>query len=332
MCYNKIWKVSAAGHSRRFFGVIFMQRTKVRAYAKINLTLEIVGVENGYHMLDSLVASVDLCDVIAAKKRKGALSSVTMRGMGSEEIPPERNNALKAAEAYSARFGCGGAEITVHKEIPIGGGLGGSSADIAGVLRCMQNLYNAASEEQLYALACELGSDVSYMLDGGFARMQGRGERVTPVNGVKEPLYLLLICPNEGVSAGECYRAYDLQNVGFSATGNTEKAIACLRCGNVEGMGRYLTNALYAPAATLNGAVKKAMEEGESFSPIATFMTGSGSTICALFETKELCDWAKSRYRGKFRTYVVKTVGRQTEQSGWRSPFALGDEAQGDEE
>jgi 4-diphosphocytidyl-2-C-methyl-D-erythritol kinase len=301
-----------------------MQRTKVRAYAKINLTLEIVGMEAGYHLLDSLVASIDLFDSITAKKRKGTLSRVTMYGMGSESIPPEQNNALKAAEAYSKRFGCDGAEIIIHKNIPIGGGLGGSSADIAGVLRCMQNLYAAATEEDLYALACELGSDVRYMLEGGYARMQGRGERITPIKGVKEPLHLLLICPEDGVSAGACYRAYDEQNVDFSTTQNTEKAIACLCNGNVEGMGRYLTNALYVPAAALNEEVKKAMAEGESFSPIATFMTGSGSTVCALFETKELCDWAKSRYRGKFHTIVVKTVAGQQKQSTWHSPFVLG--------
>ena len=301
-----------------------MKQTKVRAYAKINLTLEIVGAKDGYHLLDSLVASIDLFDTVTAKRRKGALSSVTMHGMNSESIPPEHNNALKAAEAYSSRFGCDGADIIVHKNIPIGGGLGGSSADIAGVLRCMQNLYGAASEDELMALACELGSDVCFMMRGGYARMQGRGERILPLDGVKKPLHLLLIYPEESVSAGACYRAFDEGNFPLSTGVATQRALECLYRGDLEGIGRYATNDLYAPASSLCGAVQQAMEEAQSFSPIAAFMTGSGSTVCALFETREFCEWARSRYRGKFRTMAVKTVGRQDETNIWRSPYALG--------
>ena len=66
-----------------------MKTTKVKAYAKINLTLQIVGNEGEYHLLDSLVASVDLYDLVVLKKRKDKLSSVTMKGQGSESIPPE---------------------------------------------------------------------------------------------------------------------------------------------------------------------------------------------------------------------------------------------------
>ena len=130
-----------------------MYSTKVRAYAKINLTLEILGRAGGYHLLDSLVASVDVFDEIKLKKRKGKLSSVWMQGMGSESIPPEKNNALKAAERYSELFGTDGADIKILKNIPIGAGMGGSSADVAGVLNGMQKLYNAATQEELESLA-----------------------------------------------------------------------------------------------------------------------------------------------------------------------------------
>ena len=119
-----------------------MRSVKIKSYAKVNLTLEITGVENGYHTLNSLVASIDLYDLLVIKKRKGALSSITMKGMGSESIPPEKNNALKAAEAFSQTFGTDGADITVYKNIPIGAGLGGSSADVVGVINGMAKLYN----------------------------------------------------------------------------------------------------------------------------------------------------------------------------------------------
>ncbi|MBQ4268054.1 MAG: 4-(cytidine 5'-diphospho)-2-C-methyl-D-erythritol kinase, partial [Clostridia bacterium] len=95
-----------------------MNSVKIKSYAKINLTLEIVGEKDGYHLLESLVASVDLYDLIALKKRKDGLCSVTMKGLGSESIPPEENNALKAAELFVATFGTKGADITVFRNIP----------------------------------------------------------------------------------------------------------------------------------------------------------------------------------------------------------------------
>lgn len=307
---------------------------RVKSYAKINLTLEIEGVENGYHLLDSLVASVDICDVITLRKCKGNLSAVAMHGQGSESIPPERNNALKAAEAFSAEFGTEGADITVFKNIPVGAGLGGSSADVSGVLRGMAQLYGVGDEEKLKALADSLGSDTGYMLKGGFARMRGRGEIVTPV-ATETKLHLLLICPKSGVSAGACYRKYDeLPQTLQEREKYTESCIGALRQKDKNGVGRYLMNDLYVPALHLNPDVQAAYEQARSFSPLGVTMTGSGSAVLALFETKELCDWARSRYKGRFRTYVTETVvpdytdtaKKKTGLGGWRNPFVLSEE------
>ena len=299
-----------------------MNETTVRAYAKVNLTLEIVGRENGYHQLDSLVASVDVYDSIRLKKRKGRLSSIWMHGQGSESIPPEKTNALTAAEKYSETFGTDGADITVYKDIPIGAGMGGSSADVAGVLVGMQRLYGAATEEQLETLAEQLGSDVKYMLKGGYARMQGRGEILTPIHSVNEPLHLLMLYPSTGVSSGACYREYDRQNAVDNPTGCTERAIAALIEGDAAEIGRCLQNDLYLPAATLCEEVRSALESALSFAPLGAVMTGSGSAVLAIFETAELCRYAKSRYKGKCRTAVLKTVDPQ-KQTFLKSPFAL---------
>ncbi len=158
-----------------------MNTAKIKSYAKINLTLDIVGEANGYHLLDSFVASLDLYDLVVVRKRKDKLISVTMRGMGSEGISPEENNAAKAGEAFVERFGTSGANIAVYKNIPLGAGLGGSSADAAGVLNGMAKLYGISDSEALGALADRLGSDTRYMLKGGFCRMQGRGEKLFPL-------------------------------------------------------------------------------------------------------------------------------------------------------
>ena len=300
-----------------------MATVKIKAYAKINLTLEITGVEGGFHMLDSLVASLDLHDVIVLKKRKDALSFITMKGMGSELISPEQNNALKAAEAFSKKFGVNGADITVYNNIPLGGGLGGSSADGAGVLRGMQKLYKIEDEAGIETLANMLGSDTKYMLNGGFARMQGRGDKVTFL-GIDETLHFLMLCPKSSVNTKACYQKYDeLPKTLEWRESYTDACIQNLCSHDKNGVGRYLTNDLYVPALHINPDVEKAFEEAKSFSPLGTVMTGSGSCVLALFETKELCEWAKSRYKGKFTAKVVKTVTPKKEKKGWKSPWSL---------
>lgn len=312
-----------------FFKTGRMNTVKLKSYAKINLTLEILGVEGGYHLLDSLVASVDLYDLIVLKKRKDKLSRVVMKGMGSESIPPERNVALKAAELFSQTFHTGGAEITVYKNIPIGAGLGGSSADAAGVLNGMAKLYGVTDRKKLKALADSLGSDTGYMLTGGFARMQGRGEKITPLT-LDRKLHFLLLCPNEGVSSKACYQKYDE----FPRTlewreNRTEGCIAALRNNDLNGVGRYLMNDLFVPVLHINPTVEEVKAEALSFSPLGATMTGSGSGVIALFESKELCEWAKSRYKGKARAYVISTLTpdyQKTKKSiTLRNPFVLED-------
>lgn len=277
---------------------------RVKAYAKLNLTLAITGVNNGWHMLDSLVCSVDIFDLIKINKRRDGKINVQMRGMGIEALPPEQNNAYKAAKAYISRFNCGGADITIYKNIPVGAGMGGSSADAAGVIRGMSKLYGFGSERELKEIADSLGSDTGYMLTGGFARLSGRGERVFPLK-VKSRLNFVLLLPDSGVSTPQCYKEYDKA---LRQHNSSESAVNALINGDLAGLGKGLNNALYAPATALNGDIKMAFEELEGFSPLGVNMTGSGSCVYALFENEEFCRWAKSRYRGRFGCLITKSV------------------------
>ena len=301
-----------------------MFATKVRSYAKVNLSLNILGVSGGYHMIDSVAASVDIWDTVCAKPRSDGLINVYMHGLGSESIPPEKNNAVKAGEAFVSAFGTKGADIEIYKDIPIGAGLGGSSADAAGVLNALAKLYKVKDRAAIKALADTLGSDTAYMLAGGFARMQGRGDKVTPLICPKT-LYMLLFAPGEGVSSGECYREYDrCPDAPRSDSRNMAEALAS---GDFPAVARNVYNALGAPAARLSGAVGEALEAAKSFSPSACAVTGSGSGVFALFESEELCRWAKSRYKGKIRTRIIKTVlPKEAKISRLASPFALTEE------
>ena len=158
--------------------------------------------------------------------------------------------------------------------------------------------------------------------------MQGRGERVIPLD-VREKLYMLLICPQDGVSTGKCFSEYDRvngENTLREYGENTQYCVEALTKKDVFSIGRYLTNDLFIPAATLCTQVGEAYGAAQGFSPIGAVMTGAGSCVLALFENREFCEWAKSRYKGKARTIVVETVEPEKKKKGWRTPFSLSEE------
>lgn len=276
---------------------------RVKSYAKLNLTLFVTGTGGGYHNLDSLVTSVDLYDLITLKKRKDKLVSVTMRGCGSESIAFEDNNAVKAAQAFVENYGTDGADIAVYKNIPMGLGLGGSSADAAGVLRGLSKLYAVNDTAGIKLIADNLGSDTKYMLSGGYARMTGRGDVIQPIES-KLKLNFLLLAPREGVSTAQCFKAFD--EVGAFG-GDSNAAVAAVAAGDKRALARNMFNALSAPAKTLSEEIETSFAQLAAFDPLAVNMTGSGSGVYALFENAEFCEYAKSRYRGKARAYVLKT-------------------------
>ena len=279
-----------------------MESVRIKAYAKINLTLHITGVQDGYHTLDSLVASVDLYDAITIKKRRDKQIFVTMHGLGSESIPPESNNAVKAGELFVQKFATNGADITIYKNIPMGAGLGGSSADSAGVLCGLAKLYKINDLANLKLLADMTGSDTRYMLSGGWARLFGRGDIVKKIDS-KFKAHILLLVPNESVSTAQCYSAFDrLGRVG----GNSDSAEQAVINGDIKGLADGVCNALMPASASLSGEIQSCIEELEKFAPLAVNMTGSGSGVYALFENKEMCAYAKSRYLGKAKAYILE--------------------------
>ncbi len=269
-------------------------RTKVKTYAKINLTLNICGASDGFHDIESLVASIDLCDTVILSPRKDDKIILKMRGSG-EDIPTEKNNAYKAAKFFSETFKTGGADIEIIKRIPLAGGLGGSSADAAGVLNAMKKAYEI--DEDVKPLADKLGSDTGYMLSGGFAVISGRGERVKKIE-TDLKLHLVLIYGKSGVNTADCYKEFDLSGASGILSDN-EAAENALKTADLNLLCGEVNNALYLPATRLNGEVKDNLDEMRSLSPLTSGMTGSGSTVFGIFETEELCRWAVEKLKKK---------------------------------
>lgn len=268
-----------------------MKTCRVKAYAKVNLFLDIVGVSDGYHNLDTVVVTVNVFDNVSVTRRKDD-KIVLKTGGGLYYVRDnEDNNAYKAAKAFCDAYAVNGVDISISKNIPVGSGLGGSSADIAGVLKAMKKLYGI--QDDIKPLADSLGSDSGYLLTGGYARLRGRGDKVEPLD-IDKKLYFLVAPSKGGCNTRECFNEYDLSPL-LAVEGGSERLIKDLKNGNIVGADFY--NALLPAACRVNDKISSVYELISSLSPSAVFLSGSGSSVCAVFETPELCYWALDKVR-----------------------------------
>lgn len=299
-----------------------MITVRERAYAKINLCLDITGKDGGYHEIDTLVATVNIFDSLTVTKRKDD-KVVVRTGGGFYRLPANAldNNAYKAAELFRTTFFTKGVDIVINKKIPVSGGLGGSSADIAATLKAMKKLF--AIDCDLKPLADMLGSDSGYMLTGGFARLRGRGEEVERLDLGDLKLHLLIATPKLGVNTAECYAKYD--EVGsFAPSGfGVDETIENLSKKLFIKQDFY--NALYPAAKAVNPEVERVYGLIDGLSPLATFMSGSGSSVIGMFSSKELCEWAKDKLKGENLTLnVAETLSGEelNKTSLFKNPFS----------
>ena len=255
------------------------------APAKINLTLDIVGTrEDGYHLLESIFQSVSIYDVITVGKRLGR--RITLKADGCD-CPMEKNTAYKAAVAFRNYTGIKrGVRLTVTKRIPQQAGMGGGSADAAGVLIALDHLFKTnLTTEQLCEIGLTVGADVPFCVLGGTAYVTGIGEGLQPLPSLPN-CHIVIAQPAEGISTKEAYAAVD--NAEILARPDNAAAIAALEAGDLAGVCRQAIN-VFESATQLEG-VKDIRRRMEQYNPLCSQMTGSGSCVFAIFEDKETAE------------------------------------------
>lgn len=276
-----------------------MDSVKVKVYAKINLSLN-VGFKDGlYHDLDTVMTSVDLYDVVSVVKRMDKNINVSLNGKKVAS-----SNAMKAALLLQNRYNTEGADIFVQSGIPSGGGLGGSSADAAAVIRATDVLYGLSlKESDMIDVGIKIGSDVPYMLFGGYARLRGKGEFFTRFEG---PEGKVLVSGMGSVNTAECFKRFDLQNKqGFLS--DNDAFLRELKRGSFNDCGKYFLNALSAAAETLNphiGKIKEIMRE----SGLDACMTGSGAYVFGAGKEGDLTEAAEKLKEAGYPYNIIKTV------------------------
>lgn len=282
-----------------------------KAFGKINFALNVGEKVGEYHELETLVSTVNLFDKVILYSRKD--KKVTLKAAGSVKeyvynCNPLKDNAYKAAVAFMEKFSTNGVDIVVEKHIPLSSGMGGSSACISAVLRGMKRLYDI--DDDLSELANSLGSDTNFLLKGGCAILRGRGDKVEYLDELPA-MKFVAVFPAGGVDVRECFDTFDRLKGGENVE-NSEKA-------DIEGLAGSLytdkikfeecKNMLEKSACNLNGEVKRALDFVRSLSPKATFMTGSGSAVCAFFDYDGLCFWAQEKLAKEgFLTMCLETV------------------------
>jgi 4-diphosphocytidyl-2-C-methyl-D-erythritol kinase len=183
---------------------------RVAAQAKINLRLRMLARgTTGYHELETIFLRLDLADDVIVRVTSGARTLDVSGDVDRLALGPETSNlAWRAATAYADRRGWpAGFAVELRKRIPIGGGLGGGSADAAAVLRALDALApEPVGEPALLEIAQRLGADVPFLASSSaFALAWGRGQRMLALDP-PEPREVLLVVPPFGVGTAEAYR------------------------------------------------------------------------------------------------------------------------------
>jgi 4-diphosphocytidyl-2-C-methyl-D-erythritol kinase len=280
---------------------------RVRAYAKLNLTLEVLNRRpDGFHDLRTVFQTVSLHDVLDIEARRARRTRVSV--VSSVDIQGE-NLATRAAEAVLGELGAA-AEVTIrlHKRIPMGAGMGGGSSDAAAVLRALPLLLNKRIEptDRLFGAAARLGSDVPFFLLGGTALGLGRGTELYPLPGVRES-HVLVVAPDVHVATADAYRALNRTPEYVPDTNVTEQFARALIAGDWP---RYCVNdfeaAVFAGHPALAALRRRLARAGARVAR----MTGSGSALFGVFDSAAARDAAAQRFTGE-RVFAVSFVPRQ---------------------
>ena len=273
------------------------------AYAKLNLTLDVLGKrDDGYHDLQSVMQTISIRDDIEINVGTGKpwklLCSV-------EGIPTDETNlAWKAAKVYcdAMHKDPNGLEIRITKRIPSGAGMGGGSADAAAVLRALNRYYdNPLSIFALAELGAQVGSDVPFCTLCGTAMVEGRGERLRKLPDMPDCVFV--VCkPEFSVSTPELYKKID--SVDIAKRPNNRAMESALVAGDLGKVAENLCN-VFDPVVTEEHLELNYIKSiFNSYGAVGYQMTGSGSAVFAIMAEFEhaavVCNMLKDNYSNIF--------------------------------
>lgn len=278
------------------------------AYAKLNLTLDVLGKrDDGYHDIRSVMQTISIQDDVTVELDTGKPWSLEC---ADEAIPcDERNLAWKAAKCYldTMNKDPNGLHIHITKRIPSQAGMGGGSADAAAVLRALNRHYgNPLSILALAELGAQVGSDVPFCVVGGTAMAEGRGERLRKLPNMPDCVFV--VCkPDFASSTPELYRKLDESVIGKRP--DNQAMESALLTGDLGKVAQNLCN-VFDPLVTADHLEMNYIKSiFNSYGSVGQQMTGSGSAVFAIVPEFEyaavICGMLKENYP---QVYIAKPV------------------------
>lgn len=261
-----------------------MDTYQIKAYAKINLGLDVVRrLENGYHEVKMIMQTVDIYDELEFKKAKEGITITTNHG----ELPTDKNNLIyKAAsmmiEEYEIQEGV---HIHLTKNIPVAAGMAGGSSDAAATFRGMNELFDlGCNSKRLRELGVKIGADVPYCILGGTALAEGIGEKLTPLKPTPN-CYFLIAKPDIDVSTQYVYEQLD--TIGINHHPDIDGMVKAIEKGSLQGIIDRMENVLENVTIQKHPIIQQIKDRMLELGAEGSLMSGSGPTVFSVFVDKE---------------------------------------------
>ena len=280
---------------------------KVEARGKINLTLNVLGRrEDGYHNLELIFQPISLCDLLTVEKRAEAGLEFTC---SAKELENEDNLVYRTYERLLEHYpGIGGLRVHLEKRIPYGSGLGGGSADVAALIRAVNEMFGLQlGRREMMQLGAGLGADVPACLLSRAALGTGMGDQLTLIDTEME-YPLLLLQPEEPFSTAEMYRKLDAAP-NLSQEFLSARVQRGLESGNLSEICENLYNVFeeVVPDREQLAELKALLVE---YGASASLMTGSGSCVYGIFKDASMRDRAYEELKKDYQVYACRAVNR----------------------
>ena len=270
------------------------------AYAKLNLTLDILGTrEDGYHDLSMVMQSISLCDTLRVTLTDH--EGIACRVDGADLPADESNLAVKAARAFLRATGLTerGLSIEIEKHIPIAAGMAGGSSDAAAVLHALRALLCPdMTTEVLERIGEAVGSDVPFCVRGGTALAEGRGEKLTTLKSA--PKLAVVVCkPPFPISTPVLFKRSD--SVTLTQRPDTAAMLRAIENGDADGVIANLCNVFEQVLPEECAEVFAIREKLLALGADGALMTGSGPTVFGLFKNEALAEAAKNALKEEYK-------------------------------
>lgn len=269
-----------------------MQQEKLKAYAKINLGLDVIGrLPDGYHQVKMVMQTVGIYDELTFERAEQGIQITTDSGI----LPTDENNLIyKAARLMMEKYRIEeGIRVHLQKNIPIAAGMAGGSTDAAAAMQGMNRLFRlGVPKEELMREAVSIGADVPYCLLGGTALAEGIGEELTVLPPVPD-MVLLVAKPEISVSTKYVYEHLD--SAEKIEHPDIDGMVSAIREQSMDGILERMENVLETvtiPAHPVIAGLKERMLE---LGAKRSLMSGSGPTVFCVFESEEKAQYAYER-------------------------------------